>query len=319
MKPIRKKTVRRLLAPLVVLAAAAILPASALAHFEGKLVKTSDKSVVVPGDVIVYTMTVTSTLSIPSHPNGTITDELPAGLTFVAASAGCTGVGQSVTCVFAPPAQGESIAFTIQARVNEAATVGQLCNSATLNHPDDTTPDDNTGTVCVTVTTPPAPPAPPTPPVVPTPVVPATPVSPVAPTTPTTPKPASTKLTIGKVATPTKAIAGTRVLYTIAVKNVGAAKATNVLVCDALPAGLTVANRAGGRLRNGQICWTVASLAPGKATSFKLTVLIDRDRTGTIVNSVCAKGDNTARVCATAPITVTAAETPRSGVAGVTG
>ena len=207
------------------------------------------------------------------------------------------------------------------ASIDAGAAPGQLCNTSVMHHTSDTTPGDNSSTTCVTVVAPPV-------------AVPATPLvteatpPPPATVTPTTP-PASgttppavdsrTRLTIVKTVTPGQALAGSRVLYTIVVKNVGAAIAKDVQVCDALPDGVTVPNRAGGRLRNGQICWTVARLAPGKTVTYKLTAVIDRDRSGSVVNSVCVKGGNTAKVCAKVPVNVTAAAPPRNGVAGVTG
>ena len=79
------------------------------------MTKTVDRASASPGDVLTYTLTVTSQISIPSHPTGTVTDVLPAGLTFVSASTGCTNAGQTVTCTFIPPAAGDSLSFTVLA------------------------------------------------------------------------------------------------------------------------------------------------------------------------------------------------------------
>ena len=307
---------RRLAIALAVMAAAALLPASAFAHFEGSLTKTVDRASASPGDVLTYTLTVTSQISIPTHPAGTVSDALPAGLTFVSASAGCTNAGPVVTCTFIPPAPGASISFTILARINADVAPGLLCNTATMSHPSDTTPADNTSTACTTIP-PPVVVAPPLPPVA---DVTPPPLPPAAGTTPPVVD-SKTRLTIIKTVTPERAEAGSHVVYTIVVKNVGAATAQDVQVCDALPAGVTVPNIAGGRLRNGQICWTVAKLAAGKTNTYRLTAVIDRGRVGTVVNSVCAQGGNTAKVCSKVPVTVThaAAAPPRSGVSGVTG
>ena len=306
---------RRLAIALIVLTAAAVLPASAFAHFEGSMTKTVDRASASPGDVLTYTLTVTSQISIPSHPSGTVTDALPAGLTFVSASTGCTNAGQTVTCTFIPPAAGDSLSFTVLARIDLDAAPGQLCNTSTMSHPSDTTPGDNSSTTCVTVAAPPVVTPPPA----------AAEVTPPATTTPpasgTTPPAvdSKTRLTIVKLVTPGQAVAGSRVIYTIVVKNVGSVAAKSVQVCDTLPNGVTVPNRAGGALRNGQICWTVAPLGAGKTITYRLTAVVDRDRAGTVVNSVCAKGGNTTKVCAKVPVIVTRAAPPRTGVAGVTG
>ena len=277
---------RHLTIALLVLAAAAMLPASAFATFEGSMTKTVDRATGSPGDVVTFTLTVTSQISIPTHPNGTVTDSLPAGLTFVSATGGCTNVGQDVTCSFAPPAVGQSISFTVLARIDATAAPGQLCNTSVMHHPSDTTPGDNSSTTCLTVV----------PPVV-------------------TPPPPPAVETV----TPGQALAGSRVIYAIVVKNIGSVAAKNVQVCDTLPDGVTVPSTAGGRLRNGQICWTITTLAAGKTITYRLTAVIDLDRSGSIVNSVCAKGGNTMKVCAKVPVSVTRAAPPRSDVAGVTG
>ena len=73
---------RRAAVALAVLTAAAVLPASAFAHFEGSMTKTVDRASASPGDLLTFTLTVTSQISIPSHPTGTVTDALPTGLTF---------------------------------------------------------------------------------------------------------------------------------------------------------------------------------------------------------------------------------------------
>ena len=315
MRPCFTWRARRLAIALLVLTAAAVLPPSAFAHFEGSMTKTVDRASASPGDVLTYTLAVTSQISIPSHPSGTVTDALPAGLTFVSASTGCTNAGQTVTCTFIPPAAGDSLSFTVLARINLDAAPGQLCNTSTMSHPSDTTPGDNSSTTCVTVAAPPVVTPPPA----------AAEVTPPATTTPpasgTTPPAvdSKTRLTIVKLVTPGQAVAGSRVIYTIVVKNVGSVAAKSVQVCDTLPNGVTVPNRAGGALRNGQICWTVATLGAGKTITYRLTAVVDRDRAGTVVNSVCAKGGNTTKVCAKVPVIVTRAAPPRTGVAGVTG
>ena len=315
---------RHLTIALLVLATAALLPTSAFAHFEGSMTKTVDRATASPGDVVTFTLTVTSQISIPTHPNGTVTDSLPAGLTFVSATGGCTNVGQDVTCSFAPPAVGQSISFTVLARIDATAAPGQLCNTSVMHHPSDTTPGDNSSTTCLTVVPPPVV----TPPVVTPPPPPAVEtVTPPAPVTTTPPAGGSsppainqnTRLTIVKTVTPGQALAGSRVIYVIVVKNIGSVAAKNVQVCDTLPDGVTVPSTAGGRLRNGQICWTITTLAAGKTITYRLTAVIDLDRSGSIVNSVCAKGGNTMKVCAKVPVSVTRAAPPRSDVAGVTG
>ena len=63
--------------------------------------------------------------------------------------------------------------------------------------------------------------------------------------------------------------------YTLVVKNVGKATAHDVKVCDTLPDGVTVTSTGGGKLSDGQVCWTVGMLPKGKHKQFTLLVKVD--------------------------------------------
>ncbi|MGX6450228.1 DUF11 domain-containing protein, partial [Patulibacter sp. S7RM1-6] len=106
------------------------------------------------------------------------------------------------------------------------------------------------------------------------------------------------RLSLTKRASAKVVRAGRTVKYRLTTRNRGGAVATNVRVCDTLPAGTTLVSRGGGRLRGGKVCWTVKRLAPGKSVTRTLTLRIDRDaRSGKVVNraTAAAKGVRTAR------------------------
>lgn len=93
-----------------------------------------------PGDSITYTFTVAnqhadgSSGDLDTATGITVTDQLPAGTTFVAGSnPSCTAAGQTVTCQVADLAPGASTTVAFRATVDEAATAGTvLDDSATL-------------------------------------------------------------------------------------------------------------------------------------------------------------------------------------------
>ncbi len=107
-----------------------------------KIVKTGPSTGTV-GTAFNYTLTVTNTGLIEA-PNTTITDVLPAGLTFNSASAGCAyNAGtRTVTCDAGTLTVGQSKAFTVNVTPTVAGTVS---NTATVT-PNDETPADNTST-----------------------------------------------------------------------------------------------------------------------------------------------------------------------------
>src|SRR5439155_668400 len=90
------------------------------------------------GTNITYTLTVTNNGPSTSI-GGTVTDVLPAQVSFVSASAGCTNTTGTVTCSVGTLAPSATQTFTIVVHINPAAT-GPIANTATVtatNPPDD--------------------------------------------------------------------------------------------------------------------------------------------------------------------------------------
>jgi uncharacterized repeat protein (TIGR01451 family) len=92
-----------------------------------------------------YTLTATNT-GLVSVDDVTITDSLPAGLTFVSAP-GCNFAAPVLTCDVGTLDSGESAAVTVTVTPTQAGTV---VNTAVVT-PDDDTPNDNTSTVSTAV------------------------------------------------------------------------------------------------------------------------------------------------------------------------
>jgi uncharacterized repeat protein (TIGR01451 family) len=71
---------------------------------------------------------------------------------------------------------------------------------------------------------------------------------------------------------PTNGVAGSNLVYTIAVTNLGPATATNIIITNQLPVGFTfVTNSASGTYSNGLVTWTIPSLPANGKTNFTVT------------------------------------------------
>ncbi len=66
--------------------------------------------------------------------------------------------------------------------------------------------------------------------------------------------------------------AGKKVRVTATLRNTGNASAVTPRLCVTIPAGMSIANRGGGSLSSGQLCWTWSSLAAGGTRSVAYTL-----------------------------------------------
>ncbi len=165
------------------------------------LTKLGSSDPVWAGGPLTYTLTATNDGSA-SADSVTVTDTLPAALTFVSASAGCTIAGQTVTCATASLASGASVSYTIEVLVGPGA-VPSITNTATVAYGQpDPDPSDNTASVTTVVT------------------------------------PAA-DLVVTKTANDEIVAPGGTVSYTVTVRNDGPNAATAVSLLDELPAGTT--------------------------------------------------------------------------------
>ncbi len=181
--------------------------------------------------------TITVTNNGPSTAaNVEVTDLLPAGLTFNGTSSSECVSG--VTCSVVSLASGADAVFTLVVDVAEDLT-GSVTNTADVSS---TTPDPTPGNNSSTD---------------------VTPLLPMA------------DLSIVKTG-PATALAGNQVSYTIDIANAGPSTATNVVVSDTLPAGMTFAAGSSAACVAGVTC-TIPSMASGGTAS--LTVVVDIDPT----------------------------------------
>ncbi len=235
------------------------LPLSASQAQEGadlSLSKTASPADPRPGTQITYSIALVNegpgdALAI------TVSDDLPAGTTFVscAATGGgvCLGLGNSRTITFVSLAAGASASITFVAEVDPATTAGTvLTNTASVNaSTPDPDPTDNASSTSVTVP--------------------------------------SADLSVGKTASPADPRPGTQITYSIAVSNDGPDEAQSVTILDDLPAGTsfvscsaTGSGVCGGAGNSRTISFT--SLAAGTSASITLVAQVDAGTTpGTVL------------------------------------
>ena len=101
----------------------------------------------VAGQTVAYTLTVHNAGPSPAQ-TVTAADTLPASLTFVSGTPGCTAVGQAVSCELGTLASGQTVPITLNVRIAPDLAPGTtIANTANVNsstsNPD---PSDNTST-----------------------------------------------------------------------------------------------------------------------------------------------------------------------------
>ena len=104
------------------------------------------------GTDIPYTLTVTN-VGPSTSSGGTVADVLPAQVSFVSASAGCTNTAGTVTCTSGTLAPSATQPFTITVHIS-VATTGVLINTANVtatNPTEDTNPANNASTATTVV------------------------------------------------------------------------------------------------------------------------------------------------------------------------
>ncbi len=217
--------------------------------------KSADRSPAIAGEPLTYKLVVTN--KGPSDAaNVKVTDVLPTGLTYES-STGCTYVEgtRTVTCEVPSLAAGAKETFEVTTLVDSEKT-GTLENTATVKS---TTPDpheeNNTATI-------------------------------------KTPVEGSADLSIVKEASPSVAVAGEELTYTLRVKNAGPSEAFAVKVTDPLPANTSyISSGAPCKEASGTVTCEEPSLAVGKELIFVITVKVspgakaDVENTATVASA----------------------------------
>ncbi len=207
-------------------------------------------------DTGVYTLTVSN--AGPSNIAGpiTVTDSLPAGLTFVSATGSnwnCAAAGQDVTCthpgLLLSGASLPPITLTVTV---DAAAWPSVTNTASASA--NTTDEDLTNNTASDFTT----------------------------------VERRSDLAIAKTDGQATAIPGSAIAYTITLTNLGPTSVTAATVSDTLPAALLgpLFAPSAGAYDAGSGQWTGLALAAGQSATLTLTATLDPAATGTLTNTV---------------------------------
>jgi len=202
------------------------------------IVKQADKTQVGPDENLVYTFKVTN--YGPDSVTGiTVTDTLPAGVSYVDGAPGCSASGQAVTCTVNFLAAGGSAQTGITVKVTGAAADPVKNTARVTSSVPDPNPDNNTSTI-------------------------------------ETPMKKTGDVAIVKTADKMNPHPGDVVTYTLTAKNTGSVPAENVTVTDQLPDGVTFISADAPCVESsGNISCALGTLAPGEQVALKVKVKIN--------------------------------------------
>jgi uncharacterized repeat protein (TIGR01451 family) len=212
------------------------------------LTKTASAARPSIGQTVTYTITARN--AGPALARGvTVTDPIPASLKYVSAkptAGACTHAQDAVVCNLGDIPNGKSVKVTLKAVVRRVGDAGNAA-SVVSRWPDDPNLANNLARSVVKA------PAP--------------------------------HLTLRKTASRSTLSTAGHVTFNLRVRNTGGSTAHQVLVCDDLPSGLVATDTTPrARLRGDGYCWTLASLAPGRARTFTITAMALSSASGRRVN-----------------------------------
>jgi len=233
-------------------------------HLDADLFVDKDVSNHTPseGNSVTYTVTVTNS-GPATATNVQITDLVPGGVTYQSYTA-TQGSYSSVSGLWTVGtlANGASATLTITVTVNAGTAGSTITNTATITAAGQPDPDpgDNSDSASIYVNGLP---------------------------------PNLADISVLKEASNPFPYVGDTITFTVTVQNSGPAAATNILVSDALPAGVIYQSHAAslGTYNNGSDVWSIPSLGDGASAT--LTVTSQVTSTGTLANTASITADQT--------------------------
>src|SRR5205814_945340 len=208
------------------------------------------------GTDITYSLTVTK-IGSASCRDRTVTDVLPAQVSFVSASAGCTTTAGTVSCSVGTLAASATQTFTIVVHINPAAT-GPIANTATVTATNLTEDANATNNSSVATTT----------------------------------AQRMADLAIAKSA-PVTATSGTDITYSLTVTNNGPSTSSGGTVTDVLPVQVSLVSASAGCTTTAvTVSCSVGTLAADATQLFTIVVHINPAATGPFANTATVTTSN---------------------------
>ena len=252
---------------------------------------------VVSGEAITWALKIKD--NGPSTGHETIVeDPLPSGVTLTGTTStqgSCQSAGGVLRCELGTIADGAGAEIAVKGTVT--ATSGTLIDAATVSAMEPDPEPANNHAAITTIVSPARPTA-------------------VADLTAIAPR---TRVSLRKLADRKTVIPGGEIGYRLIVRDLGAAPALALRICDTLPMQTTVARRGGGHVASGRICFAPFTLAAGRSRTFKIVLRVDSNAAGAIVNRARTSGANfdPVRARVTTPVAGTGLRAFReSGVTG---
>jgi|GEM_PF-2580464 len=214
------------------------------------------------GDTIVYTISVLND-SNTNATNVSVSDLLPTGVTYVSDDGAGAYVSATGVWTIGSLAAGATAALNITATVDSGTATQTITNTACASADEtDSDPSDDCDDADVVVDT----------------------ISAI-----------NADLEVSKIASDSTPQVGTNFTYTVGVTNAGPDNATNVVVNDLLPVGVTwVSDDSAGAYNPVTGVWTIGALANGATATLVITVSVDPGTAGTLItNTACADADET--------------------------
>jgi len=227
-------------------------PITVTAKADLGITKTASPDPAFVGDAITYTLTVTNHGPDASS-GGTVTDTLPANVSYSSDDDGCTNAAGTVTCPTGSLANG---ALQVIHIVVTATAAGPATNTATVTgNEEDDNPANNTATVTSQIV------------------------------------PENADLSITKGGPPLAQSGGT-ISYSIAVSNGGPADATNVTVNDPLPAGETLVSATPSQgTCSGTVTCNLGAIPNGGSATIAIVANVTASCGSTLTNNATVIGD----------------------------
>ena len=245
------------------------------------ITKTVKRTTGRTGEPLTYTITVTNH-GPATAASPTVTDAFSKSVKLVSARtrSGSCSVRHPLTCKLGSIPSGATDTIKVIAK---PTSIGTLRNSATVRS---ATPDPNAANNLAHVTT------------------------------KVRPGPAALRLT--KSASTRTVAPGQTLSFTITVRSLGPEAALKIQVCDRLGSGMAFTSTDGARFKHGNACWTIASLAKGKARRFVVHVraLTDANGASRLTNVATASADGVRTRTAKASVMLAPAPAVPVGVTG---